>query len=94
MIEKKASVHWEGRGKAGKGEISTETGALSRIPYGFAQPLRERSSRHQSRGDPGRGACRVLRHGVLVHVRQGGLRDEGGRRQGTRAPGRSKAKAS
>ena len=36
MIEKKASVHWEGRGKAGKGEISTETGALSKYPYGFA----------------------------------------------------------
>lgn len=35
-IEKKASVHWEGRGKAGKGQISTETGALSSYPYGFA----------------------------------------------------------
>ena len=35
-IEKKASVHWEGRGKAGKGQISTETGALSAYPYGFA----------------------------------------------------------
>ena len=36
MIEKKASVHWEGRGKAGRGQISTETGALSAYPYGFA----------------------------------------------------------
>jgi lipoyl-dependent peroxiredoxin len=35
MFEKKASVHWEGRGKAGKGEISTETGALTKYPYGF-----------------------------------------------------------
>ena len=36
MPDKMASVHWEGRGKAGKGEISTETGALSKYPYGFA----------------------------------------------------------
>lgn len=36
QIEKKASVHWEGRGKAGKGAISTETGALASYPYGFA----------------------------------------------------------
>ena len=36
MSEKKASVHWEGAGKAGQGLISTETGALERYPYGFA----------------------------------------------------------
>ena len=36
MSEKKASVHWEGAGKAGQGQISTETGALERYPYGFA----------------------------------------------------------
>jgi len=36
MSEKKASVHWEGAGKTGKGQISTETGALERYPYGFA----------------------------------------------------------
>ena len=35
-IEKNATVHWEGRGKQGKGQISTETGALSTYPYGFA----------------------------------------------------------
>lgn len=36
MSEKKASVHWEGRGKAGQGQISTETEALQKYPYGFA----------------------------------------------------------
>lgn len=36
MIEKYASVHWEGSGKQGKGEISTESVALERYPYGFA----------------------------------------------------------
>ena len=35
MIEKTASVHWKGRGKAGLGTISTETGALQDYPYGF-----------------------------------------------------------
>ena len=35
MIEKKASVHWDGAGKTGKGQISTETGALKSYPYGF-----------------------------------------------------------
>jgi osmotically inducible protein OsmC len=36
MKEKTASVHWEGQGKDGKGTVSTETGALSDYPYGFA----------------------------------------------------------
>lgn len=36
MIEKTASVHWEGPGKQGQGQISTETGALQHYPYGFA----------------------------------------------------------
>lgn len=35
MSEKSASVHWEGAGKAGQGQISTETGALQKYPYGF-----------------------------------------------------------
>lgn len=36
MIEKVANVHWEGQGKKGQGQISTETGALKLYPYGFA----------------------------------------------------------
>ncbi|CDH45846.1 OsmC family protein [Candidatus Contendibacter odensensis] len=36
MIEKTASVHWEGQGKQGQGTISTDTGALKAYPYGFA----------------------------------------------------------
>ena len=36
MPEKRASVHWEGAGKTGKGAISTETGALKDYPYGFS----------------------------------------------------------
>ena len=36
MNEKKASVHWEGRGKQGVGRIGTETGAIKDAPYGFA----------------------------------------------------------
>jgi len=36
MIEKSASVHWEGQGKKGHGQISTETGALKLYPYGFS----------------------------------------------------------
>lgn len=36
MTEKTASVHWEGPGKKGQGQISTETGSLERYPYGFA----------------------------------------------------------
>ncbi|MDT3669075.1 MAG: OsmC family protein [Aromatoleum sp.] len=35
MIEKKATVHWEGQGKQGQGRISTETDALKDYPYGF-----------------------------------------------------------
>lgn len=36
MADKKASVHWEGRGKNGQGRISTETDALKAYPYGYA----------------------------------------------------------
>lgn len=36
MNEKTASVHWEGQGKKGQGQISTETEALKAYPYGFA----------------------------------------------------------
>jgi osmotically inducible protein OsmC len=36
MTEKSASVHWEGTGKAGQGQITTETGALTDYPYGFS----------------------------------------------------------
>jgi osmotically inducible protein OsmC len=35
MIEKTASVHWEGQGKKGQGQISTQTDALQAYPYGF-----------------------------------------------------------
>lgn len=35
MSEKTASVHWEGQGKKGQGQISTETAALKAYPYGF-----------------------------------------------------------
>ncbi len=36
MNEKTAMVHWEGQGKKGQGQISTETGALKQYPYSFA----------------------------------------------------------
>jgi osmotically inducible protein OsmC len=36
MNEKTATVHWEGQGKKGLGQISTESGALQQHPYGFA----------------------------------------------------------
>ena len=35
MNEKSASVHWQGQGKKGQGQISTETSALKAYPYGF-----------------------------------------------------------
>ena len=35
MINKTASAHWSGSLKEGKGQISTESGALSTQPYGF-----------------------------------------------------------
>jgi osmotically inducible protein OsmC len=41
MSEKKASVHWEGAGKSGQGQVSTETDALDKYPYGFASRFGE-----------------------------------------------------
>lgn len=43
MNEKTAIVHWEGQGKKGQDQISTETGALKQYPYGFL-PFIKRSS--------------------------------------------------
>ncbi|SDK76890.1 osmotically inducible protein OsmC [Modicisalibacter muralis] len=34
-IEKKGSAEWQGSLKQGKGTVSTESGALKQIPYGF-----------------------------------------------------------
>lgn len=34
-MNKTASAHWQGGIKDGKGTISTESGALSQVPYGF-----------------------------------------------------------
>ena len=36
MIDKAASVHWQGQGKRGQGQVSTETRALNAYPYGSA----------------------------------------------------------
>ena len=41
MNEKSASVHWEGQGKKGQGQISTETGALKAYPYGFSSRFQD-----------------------------------------------------
>jgi len=35
MTEKSATVHWEGSGKQGQGQISTETGSMKAYPYGY-----------------------------------------------------------
>ena len=35
MTEKTATVHWEGAAKEGQGGITTETGALTKLSYGF-----------------------------------------------------------
>ncbi len=39
-IKRRGSAVWHGGIKDGKGAISTESGALSSYPYGFASPLR------------------------------------------------------
>ncbi|CAO4166536.1 OsmC family protein [Methylorubrum zatmanii] len=35
MTDRHASAHWEGDGKTGKGQITTQSGVLSNNPYGF-----------------------------------------------------------
>ena len=41
MTEKTASVHWQGQGKQGQGQISTETSALKAYPYGFGSRFQD-----------------------------------------------------
>ena len=36
MSERKGSVQWQGRGKEGRGRISTETGTLKEANYGYS----------------------------------------------------------
>ncbi len=35
MIKRKANVTWSGTGKDGKGQISTESGAIKQVPFTF-----------------------------------------------------------
>jgi osmotically inducible protein OsmC len=44
MADRKATVHWEGRGKAGQGRIDTESQALNQVPYGYATRFEEDKS--------------------------------------------------
>ncbi len=41
MSERKGSAHWQGRGKDGKGSVSTETGTLKEANYGFSTRFEE-----------------------------------------------------
>jgi len=41
MSERKGSAHWDGRGKDGKGRVSTETGTLKDANYGFSTRFEE-----------------------------------------------------
>ena len=41
MSERKGSAHWQGRGKEGKGSVSTETGTLKDANYGFSTRFEE-----------------------------------------------------
>jgi osmotically inducible protein OsmC len=34
-MQRKASARWQGTGKEGKGTISTQSGAMNDVPYGF-----------------------------------------------------------
>jgi osmotically inducible protein OsmC len=35
-MQRKAAARWQGTGKEGKGTISTQSGAMNDVPYGFA----------------------------------------------------------
>ncbi len=41
MSERKGSARWQGRGKEGKGSVSTETGTLKDANYGFSTRFEE-----------------------------------------------------
>ena len=41
MSERKGSANWQGRGKDGKGRVSTETGTLKDANYGFSTRFEE-----------------------------------------------------
>ena len=41
MTEKTASVHWQGPGQQGQGQISTEPSALKAYPYGFGSRFQD-----------------------------------------------------
>src|SRR3990170_194081 len=41
MSERKGSARWQGRGKDGQGRVSTETGTLKDVAYGFSTRFEE-----------------------------------------------------
>lgn len=43
MIKKSASVIWSGAGKNGSGEMTTQSGALQSVPYGYATRFEDKA---------------------------------------------------
>lgn len=79
MVEKTASVRWEGAGKKGIGKISTETGALKEYPYGFASRFEDdrKGTNPEEILGAAHAACFTMAFSFAC-LRQGRLRDNGG----------------
>ena len=68
-IKRSAEAVWKGGGPDGKGTLTTQSGALSNVPYSARHAVRRRQG-HQPGRVARRGACRLLQHGACLRPRR------------------------
>ena len=61
---RKAKAVWRGTGRAGNGNLSTDSGVLAETPYSFR--TRFENEKVQLRRADRRRACRLLHHGACI----------------------------
>ena len=88
--DKHASVHWEGAGKTGKGQISTETGALKAYPYGFASRFEDDQRGTNPEEILGAAHAGCLTMAFAFALEGAGLHGHLDRHHGRRAPGQGR----
>ena len=64
---RKAKAVWRGTGRAGNGNLSTNSGVLAETPYSFRTRF-ENGEGYQPRRADRRRACRLLHHGACISV--------------------------
>ena len=82
---RKAKAIWRGTGRAGNGNLSTDSGVLAETPYSFKTRF-ENEQGHQSRRADRRRACGMFHHGAGFSIAERRLHANGACHRGCRQP--------